>query len=123
MRLALHLRAPFSDAHRKATANTIRVGDSRSGRGADDAPTPHPYPYHPQSTAVRSVQPNQEILTPALKSRAEIEDVYGSPLPAILLSLMFLQRLGAALLSLGLTLVLGSRTSRPCVRTGLPPPF
>ena len=57
-----------------------------------------------------------------LKSRAEIEDVYGSPLPALPLSLMFLQRLGSALLSLGLTLVLGSRTSRPCVRAGLLPP-
>ena len=80
---------------------------------------------------MRSTQPNQEILTPdletqlshllALKSRAEIEDVYGSPLPAIPLSLMFLQRPDAVLLSLGLTLVLVPRTSRPCARTGLPP--
>ena len=67
---------------------------------------------------MRSVQPNQDILTPGLetqpshlltlKTREEIEDVYRSPLPAILLSLIFLQHLGAALLSLGLTLVLGA---------------
>jgi hypothetical protein len=44
----------------------------------------------------------------ALKNRAEIEDVYGSPLPNIPLFLIFLQRLDAILLSLGLTLVLSA---------------
>jgi hypothetical protein len=76
----------------------------------------HPHP-HIQST-VHSVQSSQELLTPdletqisqllVLKNRAEIEDVYGSPLPSIPLFLIFLQRLDAILLSLGLTLVLSA---------------
>ena len=81
-------------------------------------PRPHSYSYSPPNIVVHSVQPSQELLTPdletqishllALKSRAEIEDVYGSPLPNIPLFLMFLQRLDSILLSLGLTLVLSA---------------
>jgi hypothetical protein len=44
----------------------------------------------------------------ALKNRAEIEGVYGSPLPNIPLFLMFLQRLDSILFSLGLTLALSA---------------
>jgi hypothetical protein len=83
-------------------------------------PRPHSYSHSnsPPNIVVHSVQPSQGILTPdletqishllALKSRAEIEDVYGSPLPNIPLFLMFLQRLDSILLSLGLTLVLSA---------------
>ena len=43
--IALHLRVPFSDAHREAAVKTIRVGDSRGGGGGGDgAPIPIPTP-------------------------------------------------------------------------------
>ena len=81
-------------------------------------PRPHSYSHSPPGIVVHSVHPSQEILTPdletqishllALKSRAEIEDVYGSPLPNIPLFLMFLQRLDSILLNLGLTLLLSA---------------
>ena len=85
---------------------------------------PHRHSRSPPSTIVHSIQPSQEILTPdlesqishllALKTRAEIEDVYGSPLPNIPLFLMSLQRLDAVLLSLGLTLVLSAAYLSAC---------
>ena len=120
---------------RRAQRQPRRLSASATAEAAEEAttqvpvPTPVPHPHHSLSIIVRSIQPNQEILTPdletqlshllALKSRAELDDVYDSPLPAIPLSLMFLRRLDAVLLSLGLTLALGAvcvsaRDCPPC---------
>ena len=88
----------------------------------------------PPSTAVHAPPlqvTSQETLTPdlerqiaqllALKTRAEIEDVYGSPLPNIPLFLIALQRLDAVLLSLGLTLVLSAAYLSACATDATTP--
>jgi len=68
------------------------------------------------------------------KQRAELEEVYGSPLPRIPIFLIALQRLDSILLSLGLTLLVSSAYLRalflpailpdaPDLATGTSPPF
>jgi len=119
---------PYSDpsSHDSPTVS-VRQSPTRTGKQpvrlsapptTTTNPRPPSYSYSPPNIVVHSVQPSQEVLTPdletqishllALKSRAEIEDVYGLPLPNIPLFLMFLQRLDSILLSLGLTLVLSA---------------
>ena len=107
---------------------SVRHSPTRAGKQplrASISTTTDPHSHSTPSTVVHSIQLSQDILTPdlesqishllALKTRAEIEDVYGSPLPNIPLFLMFLQRLDAVLLSLGLTLVLSAAYLSACV--------
>jgi hypothetical protein len=61
------------------------------------------------------------------KQRAELEEVYGSPLPRIPIFLIALQRLDSILLSLGLTLLISSAYLRawylPAISADLPIKF
>ena len=113
---------PYSSpSPRDSPSVSVRHSPTRTGKQPlrpTSATATQPHSHSPPSIAVHSTQPSQGTLTPdletqishllALKSRAEIEDVYGSPLPNIPLFLMFLQRLDSILLSLGLTLILSA---------------
>lgn len=121
---------PYSNpSSQESPSVSVRHSPTRTGKQpvrplvpttttAMTGPRPQSHSYSPPNIVVHSVQPSQGLLTPdletqishllALKSRAEIEDVYGSPLPNIPLFLMFLQRLDSILLSLGLTLVMSA---------------
>lgn len=86
----------------------------------------HPHPHHLARPALRHDRswgesayddPGEYLeaeLTQliALKSRAELEDVYGVPLPNIPVFLSALQRIDAIVLTMGLTLLLASSWAR-----------
>jgi hypothetical protein len=119
--IQFHMTHPpsLSVIPRRARESTRTIHDYDYGYDDDDGrgpPSPLILPlslpsYHRRAFGpAESGDPHARFGDPnlALKNRAEIEDVYGSPLPNIPLFLMFLQRLDSILFSLGLTLALSA---------------